>query len=51
MIRAGICDTKRQAASFIAESGIPVETLDRRVTRLSLKEIESLGTWLRALAG
>jgi len=47
LIRAGMCDTKRQAVSFIAESGVPVETLGRRVTRLSLKEMESLGNWLR----
>jgi len=51
LIQAGICDTKRQAVSFISESGVPVETLGRRVTRLSLKEIESLGNWLRTLAG
>jgi len=51
LIRAGICDTKRQAASFLAESGVPVEALGRRVTRLSLNEIESLGNWLRTLAG
>jgi 16S rRNA (adenine1518-N6/adenine1519-N6)-dimethyltransferase len=51
LIRAGICDTKRQAASFIAESGVPVEALGRRVTRFSLKEIESLRNWLRTLAG
>ena len=51
LIRAGICDTKRQAVSFIAESGVPVETLGIRVTRLSLKETESLGNWLRTLAG
>jgi len=50
LIQAGACDTKRQAASFIAESAVPVETLDRRVTRLSLREIESLGAWLRTLA-
>jgi len=50
LIRAGICDTKRQAVSFIAESGVPVETLGRRVTRLSLKEIASLGNWLGTLA-
>lgn len=50
LIRAGICDTKRQAASFIAESVVPVETLARRVTRLSLREIESVGAWLRTLA-
>ena len=49
LIRAGICSTKRQAVSFIAESDVPVETLDRRVTRLSLNEIESLGNWLRTL--
>ena len=51
LIWAGICDTKRQAVSFIAESGVLVETLGRRVTRLSLKETESLGNWLRTLAG
>lgn len=49
MIRAGLCDTKRQAVSFIAESGVPVETLGRRITRLSLKEMASLGNWLRTL--
>jgi len=49
LIRAGICDTKRQAVSFIAESGVPVETLGKKVTRLSLKEIASLGNWLRTL--
>jgi 16S rRNA (adenine1518-N6/adenine1519-N6)-dimethyltransferase len=50
LIRVGICDTKRNAVSFIAESGVPVETLGRRVTRLSLKEIGSLGNWLGTLA-
>jgi len=49
LIRAGICDTKRQAFSFIAGSGVPVETLGRRVVRLSLREIASLGVWLRTL--
>ncbi len=49
LIRAGICDSKRQATSFIAESGVP-EALCRRVTRLSLKEIASLENWLRTLA-
>ena len=50
LIRANICDTKNQAVSFIAESGISAETHGRRVSRLSLKEIESLIKWLRALA-
>ncbi len=50
LIRAGICETKRQAAAFIAESEIPVEILDKSTTRLSLKEIESVGNWLRNLA-
>jgi 16S rRNA (adenine1518-N6/adenine1519-N6)-dimethyltransferase len=50
LIRASICDTKNQAVSFIAESGVPAETLGRRVSRLSLKDIESLIIWLRALA-
>ncbi len=49
LIRARICDTTRQAVSFIAESGVPVETLGKKVTRLSLKEIALLGNWLRTL--
>ncbi len=50
LIRAGICDAKRQAASFVAESGVPAGALGIRVARLSLEEVESLGNWLRALA-
>ncbi len=50
LIRAGLCDTKRQAAAFIAGSEVPAEILAGRVTRLSLKEIESLGNWLSTLA-
>ncbi len=51
LIRAGICDTKRQASSLIAESMLPAGALGGRVTRLSLEEVESLGSWLRTLAG
>ncbi len=50
LIRAGICDTKRQAGSFVAEAGLPAGTLGERVARLSLEEVQSLGTWLRTLA-
>ena len=49
LIQAGICDTKRQAAAFIAESILPARALGVRVSRLSLKEVQSLGTWLRTL--
>ena len=49
LIRAGICDTKRQAAAFIAESMLPARALGVRVSRLSLEEVQSLGTWLRTL--
>ncbi|MBN2334288.1 16S rRNA (adenine(1518)-N(6)/adenine(1519)-N(6))-dimethyltransferase [Candidatus Bathyarchaeota archaeon] len=50
LIRVEMCDTKRQSVSFIAESDIPSRTLGRRVSRLSLMEIKSLGNWLRTLA-
>ena len=50
LIRAGICDTKRQAAAFVAEAGLPARALGVRVSRLSLEEVESLGNWLRTLA-
>jgi 16S rRNA (adenine1518-N6/adenine1519-N6)-dimethyltransferase len=50
LIQAGIGDTKRQAVSFIADSEVPPETLEVRVARLSLKEIESLYNWLKTLA-
>lgn len=51
LIRAGICDTKRQAVSLLAESGIPSDTLNESVARLSLEEVEPLGNWLRTLSG
>lgn len=50
LIQAGISDTKREAVSFIAEAVFPTGILDERVSRLSLKEIESLANWLRTLA-
>ena len=50
-IRAGVCDTKRQAESFVAGSGIPADTLSRRVVRLSLHEAESLDRWVRGHSG
>jgi 16S rRNA (adenine1518-N6/adenine1519-N6)-dimethyltransferase len=49
LIRAGICDTKRQAAAFVAEAGLPARALGVRVSRLSLEEVQSLGNWLRTL--
>jgi 16S rRNA (adenine1518-N6/adenine1519-N6)-dimethyltransferase len=49
LIRTGVCDTKRQAVSFIAESGLPAGALGGRVARLSLADVESLGNWLRTL--
>jgi hypothetical protein len=50
LIQAGIGDTKRQAVSFIAEAVFPTGILDERVSRLSLKEIESLANWLKTLS-
>jgi 16S rRNA (adenine1518-N6/adenine1519-N6)-dimethyltransferase len=50
LIRAGMCDTKRQAESLIADSMLPAATLRERVARLSLEEVESLGNWLKTLA-
>jgi len=49
VIRAGMCDTKRQAAALIAESMLPAHTLGGPVARLSLEEVQSLGNWLRTL--
>ncbi len=50
LIRAGMCDTKRQAESLIADSMLPAATLRARVAGLSLEEVESLGNWLKTLA-
>jgi 16S rRNA (adenine1518-N6/adenine1519-N6)-dimethyltransferase len=46
VIRAGMCDTKRQAAALIAESMLPAGTLGRPVSRLSLEEAQALRDWL-----